>query len=160
MGWMGNLSRSLKGMVSKKKSFDPMKLTMDDIVIPHGVKMISRGQIREIAQDKLELYKTLNIQYKLKDDCGAKIWDSWALGAILRCYKEDITLGNIDESVFPKFSRIHKMTELDPYIYKLVIKYVKSVPRTLEKDILVEDMKWDSADVSYLFYFLYRKGKE
>ncbi len=156
---MVGLSRVMRVIRFAKRRFNPKQLSPIDIILPHDIEILTRDMIKQLAIEKLALYKALDVIEKTDEELEYKGWSSWDMAILLRCLKEDIEFGNYNKSIFPKYVKTVKKREVEDKIYDLVMEFIKEAPRSRVKYFLQKDFLWSHKRASCLLYFLCEYSK-
>ncbi len=139
----------------KKRVFDPEKMSIEDIVVPRVIDMISSDRMRDIIKEELDTYKSMEYIDAPLDQLKFNEYHTYQVGLLLKYLKEDkvYPIQNI-EKVIPNFILGTSKRQLHVKVFDVVFRYVNSLKADATIQELKETLNWTPLDVSYLFYYL------
>ena len=139
----------------KKRVFDPEKLSIEDISLPTTFRSINTDKLKEVVQEELTTYKSMNYRNQPLEQLKDPEYHSYQIGLLLCYIKKDLVYFIPEpKDILPSDVLYITKKQLHIKVFNIVHKYDNEI----EKDVLKEEMSnqynWSPIDAAYLLRYL------
>ncbi len=155
MAFLGSIGKVFSSAKIKKRTFDPEKMSVEDISIPRCLKNLDIDTAKSMVNEEFSTYKSLGYKDKPLDQIKQNEYHSYQIGTILRCLQDNIVFHypKIND-VLPSLVTHITKKQLHMKVFDIVYRYDTLVIKDALAQDLVKDTRWTPLDMAYLLYYL------
>ncbi len=155
MGLGGFVKNIFNPVRLKKRTFDPEKVSIEDIKLPRIIDYFNSSITRSMVKEEISTYSSLNYKNKTMDELDNKEYHSFQIGIILKYLQldYDLVVTNKDK-IFPSFMKNIPSDTLQVKVFDIIAQYDKDIPKDPTGKQFTLDIRWTPLDAKYLLYYL------
>lgn len=155
MSLFGSIGKVFSQSKIKKRTFDPEKMSVEDISIPVCLRNLDIDTAKNMVNEEFGTYRSLGYKDKPLEQIKMNEYHSYQIGIILRCLQEDILFfyPKIEE-VLPSMVTFITKKQLHMKVFDIVYRYDNLVSKDALSQELIVDMQWTPLDMAYLLHYL------
>ncbi|MEA3554128.1 MAG: hypothetical protein U9R39_07000 [Campylobacterota bacterium] len=155
MSLFGSIGKAFSPTKIKKRTFDPEKMSVEDISIPVCLRNLDIDTAKNMINEEFGTFRSLGYKDKPLEQIKMKEYHSYQIGIILRCLQEDVVFfyPKIEEVLPSMVAHITKK-QLHMKVFDIVYRYDNLVAKDALGQELIVDMQWTPLDMAYLLYYL------
>ena len=155
MAFLGSIGKVFSPAKIKKRTFDPEKMSVEDISIPRCLKILDIDTAKSMVNEEFGTYRSLGYKDKPLDQIKQKEYHSYQIGIILRCLQDDIVFHypKINDVLPSMVTHITKK-QLHMKVFDIVFRFDSLVAKDSLAQELVIDTQWTPLDMAYLLHYL------
>ncbi len=155
MALFGSIGKAFSPAKIKKRTFDPEKMSVEDISIPLCLRNLDIDTAKSMVNEEFGTYRSLGYKDKPLDQIKFKEYHSYQIGIVLRCLQENVVFfyPKIDE-VLPSMVTFITKKQLHLKVFDIVFRFDNMVNKDALAQELIIDMQWTPLDMAYLLHYL------
>jgi hypothetical protein len=139
----------------EKRSFNPQKVSIEDVELPNLYKKLDSDTIKKAIKDEFSTYKSLNYKDKSLGALEVKTYHSFQIGMILRCLQLNCHFFiHNKKDIFPPFMENYSDDTIQSKVFDIIHSYDLDVSKAFSKSELLQHNMWSPLNATYLLYYL------
>jgi len=145
----------------KKRTFDPEKMSVEDISLPIVFKKIEVEQLKDAIREELNTFKSMGYKNQPIDQLKDYEYHSYQIGLLLRYIQKDLVYFIPEpKDILPSDVLYITKRQLHIKVFNIVYKYDNEVNKDSLKEELVSKYNWSPIDTAYLLRYLSLEGRQ
>ncbi len=156
----GSLGKVFSSTKIKKRTFDPEKMSIEDISLPAVLKNLDVDTLKGIVSEEINTFKSLGYVNKIANQLKSPEYHSFQIGTLLKFIKEDVpySISNIEKIIPSEVLYITKK-QLHIKVFDIVYRFDTTISKDMIMQELFQEIKWTPMEVAYLLRYISLENK-
>jgi hypothetical protein len=139
----------------KKMHFDPEKMSVEDIHLPHSLTKVGVYGERDTIKDEMHKFKSLDYVHKDSSFLTVEGYSSLEVGTLLKFIKENrVYIPDHLDQIIPPIIMKSTLNQLHIKVFDVVIRFNDLIDPKIKLEELENDIRWSPLEVGYLLLYL------
>ena len=151
----GSLGKVFSPAKIKKRTFDPEKMSIEDIHLPVVLKNLDVDTLKGVISEEINTFKSLGYVNRPADQLKSPEYHSFQVGTLLKFIKEDIPYSIAHmEKIIPSEVLYITKKQLHIKVFDVVYRFDVGTQKDMLMQELFKEIKWSPMDVAYLLRYI------